>query len=63
MQKVVAKYHSFKEAEEADLDFYRSLSGQKRLEMLLDLIQHGKSFYEATEEFKRVYRIIKLPRH
>lgn len=62
MERVVAKHRSFKEAADADLDFYHSLSGQKKLELLLDLIQQGKSSDEAAKGFKRVYRIVKLPR-
>ncbi len=62
MKIVAAKYRTFQEAAKADLLFYRSLSGQQRLDLLLDLIQQGQSPHEATKGFKRVYRIIKLPR-
>jgi hypothetical protein len=61
MKKIVAKHSSFEEAEKADIAFYRSLSGSKKLELLLDLIQQTLSPHEAAEGFKRVYRIVKLP--
>ncbi len=61
MEVVVHKFGSWKEAEEADLRFYRSLSGQQRLDLLLELIQQGNSLTdEASKGFKRVYRIVKL---
>ena len=61
MKTVVHKFDSFKEAEEADLRFYRSLSGQQRLNLLLELIQQGNPKTDETAKgFKRVYRIVKL---
>lgn len=62
MEKVVIKHRNFEEAAQADLHFYRSLSGQKRLELLLELIQQEQSKDETAEGFKRVYRIVKFPR-
>ena len=61
MEKVVRKFRSFKEAEQADLEFYRSLTGKQRLDILLQLVRqaHGD---EPVQGLKRVYRVIKLPR-
>ena len=61
MEKVVRKFRSFREADEADLQFYRSLSGNERVNILLELVQQATAD-ETTEGFKRVYRIVKLPR-
>jgi len=61
MEKVVRKFRSFREADEADLRFYRSLSGNERVNILLELVRQATAD-ETTEGFKRVYRIVKLPR-
>jgi hypothetical protein len=61
MQKVVRKFRSFQEAEESDRLFYRSLTGNERVDLLLELVQQGQGD-EAAQGFKRVYRIAKLPR-
>lgn len=49
-------FRSFEEAEQADREFYRSLTGQQRLDILLQLIaQHG-----SPKRLERVFRIVKL---
>lgn len=55
MQKTVAKFRSFEEAEKADCDFYRKLTPEERLKILLDLLPHG-----SEQRLERVYRITKL---
>jgi hypothetical protein len=57
MEKTVAKFRDFSEAEKADREFYRKLTGQERLDILLQLSKH-----EPERRLERVYRIIKLPR-
>ena len=57
MEKTVAKYRDFSEAEKSDREFYRKLSGRERLDILLQL-----SKQEPERRFERVYRVIKLPR-
>jgi len=57
MEKTVAVFSSFEEAEKADREFYRKLSGQERLDILLQLTKH-----EPERRLERVYRVIKLPR-
>ena len=57
MQKDAVKFRDFAEAEKADRDFYRKLSGQERLDILLELTKH-----EPERRLERVYRVIKLPR-
>jgi hypothetical protein len=61
MEKVVRQYRSHRESERGDRAFYRSLSSQERLEILLGLINQGQG-HEAEQGFARVYRIVKLRR-
>jgi hypothetical protein len=58
MQGVVAKFRSFEEAEKADREFYRNLTPQERLEILLELLNHA-----PEQRLERVYRVIKFARH
>jgi hypothetical protein len=39
MERTVAKFSSHKAAENANLEFYRSLTPQQRLDILLELIE------------------------
>jgi hypothetical protein len=57
MEKTVAKFRDFSDAEKADREFYRKLSGRERLDILLQL-----SKQEPEQRLERVIRIIKLPR-
>jgi len=57
MEKTVAKFRDFSEAEKADREFYRKLTGQERLDILLEL-----SKQEPERPIERVWRIVKLPR-
>lgn len=63
MEKVVKLFGSFSQAEEEDKLFYRSLTPEQRLDILLTLIaqRQATQTHETTEGFKRVYRIIKFP--
>jgi hypothetical protein len=60
MEKVVRKFRSFKEAEQADLEFYGSLTGEQRLDILLELNRqtYGDALLDAP--MKRVCYIRKL---
>ena len=61
MQGEMRTFSSFAQAEEADMEFYASLSPQERLDILLDLIaRHRESFGETAERFERVYRVVGL---
>lgn len=62
MHIVVAKHRSHREAAQAEIRFYRSLTGQQRLDLLLELIAQAVEHDEAAKGFKRVYRIVKLDR-
>jgi sugar-specific transcriptional regulator TrmB len=63
MQRVVRKLQGFAESDEADRAYYRSLSPQERLNILLQLIAHYQdSLDETAKRFKRVCRVTKLQR-
>ena len=57
MRKTAAKFRSFEEAEKADRDFYKKLTPQERLDMLLELLNHA-----PEQRLERIYRVIKFPR-
>ena len=57
VEKKAVKFRNFAEAEKADRKFYRQLSGQERLNILLELSKH-----EPERRLERVYRVTKLPR-
>ena len=54
------RIHSdFTAADEADYAYYRSLSGNDKLKLMLEIMAPA---YEANPRFERVYRVVKLPR-
>jgi hypothetical protein len=57
VEKTAIKFRNFADADKADREFYRKLSGQERLNILLELSKH-----EPERRLERVYRIAKLPR-
>ncbi len=60
MDKVVRKFGSFAEADQADREYYRSLTGQQRLDILLELIASVQEAEGVREkEFERVWRIVR----
>jgi len=59
VERIVTKFASFAEAEKADLRFLKSLSGNQRLQMLLEIIRSHQP--DDEQGFERVYRIVKLP--
>jgi hypothetical protein len=52
-------FHSFAEADKAEVEFYRSLTPEQRLEILFDLVQSQQPD-ETEQRLERVCRIIKL---
>ena len=61
MERVAAKLASHEEARQASWEYYRLLTPQQRLGILIDLI--GMSWKEAdasSERLERVYRISEL---
>jgi hypothetical protein len=41
MENTVRKFRSSVEAEKADHEFYKKLTGNERLQILVDLLNHG----------------------
>jgi len=63
MDPVVAKFRTFREAEEATRDYYRRLSSAERLEILFQLRALAqKEGNVASGRLARVYRIAQLKR-
>ena len=60
MEKVIRKFDSPEQAETRDREFYRSLTPEQRLEILLELIEN--STRGTAEGFERVYRVVELQR-
>jgi hypothetical protein len=58
VQKTVRKFDSLAEAEKADREFYKKLSGKERLQILVELLNHA-----PKQRLERVSRITKLPRN
>jgi hypothetical protein len=55
MEKTVQRFANFTEAEKADRDFYKKLTGNQRLQICVDL-----SALDPEQPLERVYRIRKL---
>jgi hypothetical protein len=55
MEKIVRKFRSFDEADEADYDYYRTLSGNEKLQILLDLIMPEHPDAAVIERSARVH--------
>jgi hypothetical protein len=51
------RFQSYAEAEKADRQFYQKLTGNEKLRMLLQLLNHA-----PEQRLERVSRITKLPR-
>jgi len=63
MDRSVAKFKSYAEAELANREYYRRLCPAERIDILLELIErHHEGDDEARKGFARVYRIVKLER-
>ena len=55
MQKIVRKFRSFTEEEEAEYEDYRALSGNEKLQILLDLIMSENPNETIIERSARVH--------
>ena len=61
MERAVAKFTSHEEAAKADALYYRQLTPQRRLEILLELIEQAHPDLHASGQgLQRVYRVLKL---
>ena len=59
MERTFKVFRSFSESEEEDRRFYRSLTPEERMDILLDLINRWQGD-EASKGFERVYRVAQL---
>jgi hypothetical protein len=59
METVARKFSSFAESDRADREYYRSLTPEQRLDILLELVARAQDD-EAEQGFARVYRVVKL---
>ena len=60
MEKIIKKFSSFQDQEKADLNYWKNLSGDKKLEILEAIrAQAWAMKNEHPGRFQRVYRIIK----
>ena len=62
MEKIVRKFDNFEAAEAAEAAFYGALSGDQRLEILLDLIMPEDPNEAVIERSARVYPLTREPR-
>lgn len=62
MEEIVNKFKSFEESDEADLEYYQSLTPQQRLEILYELNRRWPTNEDAAprRRLERVYRKVKL---
>jgi hypothetical protein len=58
METVVNKFANAAEAERAERDYYRSLTGPQRMEIFFKLLAQGRADDEA--EFPKGVRIVRL---
>ena len=57
----IKRFGSLRESDEAEDDYYRGLSGEERLDILLELVRrYREASGEAAERFARVYRVTQL---
>ena len=58
VEKTARKFDSLAEAEKADRESYKKLSGNERLQILVEILNHA-----PEQRLERVSRITKLPRY
>jgi Trp operon repressor len=58
MQKVVRKFRSFVEEENAMFEDYRTLSGNEKLQLLLDLLMPEDPHEAVIERSARVHPLV-----
>ena len=59
MEKIVRRFRSFEEADNADYEYYCMLSGNEKLQLLLDLIMPENPDAAIIERSARVHPLTK----
>ena len=59
IKREIQVFKTFAEADEADYAWYRALSGNEKLKIMLEIMAPA---YEAAPGFERVYRVVEIPR-
>jgi len=57
MERVVRKFSSFDDADNADYEYYRTLSGNEKLQLLLELIMPENPDAAVIERSARVHSL------
>ena len=52
-------HKNFEAADEADYGYYRGLTGNEKLRLMLEIMAPA---YEANPRFETVYRVVEFPR-
>jgi hypothetical protein len=61
VERVARVFSTFADADEADDEFYATLTPEARLGILLELIERERSALgQVAERFERVHRIVEL---
>jgi hypothetical protein len=65
IERVIRKFNSFEEADAADREYYASLTGNQRVEIVLELQRRYREAYfgydhEAAERLERVIKVVPL---
>ena len=61
MEKVVRRFDSHADAEEADRRYYQSLTPQQRVDLLVEMVYGNRDPNDpASERLERVCRIVQL---
>lgn len=61
MERVARKFDSHEDAAQADRDYYRSLTPEQRVDIVLELMARERDRIGATGKgLERVYRVTKL---
>jgi len=55
MEQIVRTYATFAEADAADLEYYRQMSGAEKLQLLLELVMPENPDEAVIERSARVY--------
>lgn len=63
VDRVVQIFRTFEDAERADDQFYAELTPEKRLDILIELVErHRSALGESARRLERVHRIVELSR-